>query len=881
MQILSDKKKINATIVIVLMVTSAALMLAQSPIKPAEAQLSATQQTVSVPAGVTPNRTCATVSCLSFRPNPIGLGQQLLINVWVSPSVQTQRKILSEVTGSIKVTIQKPDGSNDVITMPNTQSECSSWWVYIPAAVGTYKLKMDFAGTFFPEGQWLNGYIVTNTSGTWLTSAYYGPSSTDWQTLTVQQDYVYSWPPTPLPTDYWSRPASMNNRDWWPILGNYPGTGYQGGGPIWDALYPNTNPDYSTNYAFTPWVQAPNTAHVVWKRQGALAGLTGGPAGQYGMTSSPGNPSVVYQGRCYQSVTKANGTSYAQCYDLRTGQVYYEIQGAYTPNTIAYIPPTGVAVGTQAAIGASGTWSVELIYLSGSILAKINPWTGAMTMNVSIAPLSGSRVVQAAGGGAFYNQIGGYVLSVQDLGASAASKPGGRYRLVNWTTAGTTSNLASRILSNVSCAWPIGIGVGGFIVNTASNGGSITADFSSGIAAFVGKDENTASGLMEETNVSAYSLVTGQQLWGPVTVEEPTYSPMAVVSDHGKVAFLTMAGDFIAYDLATGHQAWRSPQMDYPWSTRSFGAYAIASAYGMFYRFSYDGVYAFDWETGKIVWHYKGLAYASFESPYIDNGTEVYSFNSGGIIADGKMFIVNSEHTPTWPLTRGWSLNCINITTGELVWKVKNPMDPGAVADGYLTTSNGWDGYQYIFGKGLSTTTVTAPDVAVPLGTALTIKGTVLDESPAQPGTPCVSKDSMTLQMEYLHLQQPISGLWGNQTVTGVPVALSAIGSDGAVYNIGTTTTNGYYGTFAMAWTPTKQDTYTIMANFAGDDSYGSSGAATAVTVGPAPPTNDNNTNNQPINTVDNTPILYAIAGVGVAMILAIAVAAVLIMRKR
>ena len=111
----------------------------------------------------------------------------------------------------------------------------------------------------------------------------------------------------------------------------------------------------------------------------------------------------------------------------------------------------------------------------------------------------------------------------------------------------------------------------------------------------------------------------------------------------------------------------------------------------------------------------------------------------------------------------------------------------------------------------------------------MVIKGTVLDQSPAQPGTPCVSKDSMTTQMEYLHMQCPIDGIWGNETITGVPVTLTAIDSNGTVIDFGTTTTNGYYGTFSMAWTPPNEDTYQIIATFAGDESYGSSAAATAV----------------------------------------------------
>ena len=80
-------------------------------------------------------------------------------------------------------------------------------------------------------------------------------------------------------------------------------------------------------------------------------------------------------------------------------------------------------------------------------------------------------------------------------------------------------------------------------------------------------------------------------------------------------------------------------------------------------------------------------------------------------------------------------------------------MTYGGIADGYLTAANDWDGTMYVFGKGLSATTVTAPNVVMPQGNGIVIEGTVLDQSPAQPNTPCVSKDSMQTQMEYLHLQ--------------------------------------------------------------------------------------------------------------------------------
>ena len=209
---------------------------------------------------------------------------------------------------------------------------------------------------------------------------------------------------------------------------------------------------------------------------------------------------------------------------------------------------------------------------------------------------------------------------------------------------------------------------------------------------------------------------------------------------------------------------------------------------------------------------------------------------------------------------------------------MKNPMTPGAIADGYLTASNPYDGYMYVFGKGPTATTVTAPDVAVPLGTAFTIKGTVLDQSPGQPGTPCVSKDSMTTQMEYLHLQMPIDGLWHNESIIGVPVSLTALDADYNAIDIGTATTNGYGGNFGMAWTPTKEGTYTIYASFAGDDSYGSSDAYTTMHVGPAPEPIEIPPAAQPIDYT--MTIVYAAIAIIIAVVIAVA-AAVLLLRKR
>jgi outer membrane protein assembly factor BamB len=317
--------------------------------------------------------------------------------------------------------------------------------------------------------------------------------------------------------------------------------------------------------------------------------------------------------------------------------------------------------------------------------------------------------------------------------------------------------------------------------------------------------------------------------------------------------------------------------MDYPWDAAGFGGYSVQSAYGLLYRQAYSGIYAFDWDTGKIVWKYEAPS-DPYETPYVnEDGDPQYSWNIGANIADGKMYAYNTEHSATVPITRGWKFHCINATTGEKIWTVaipgaasKHNPDVGPIHDGYVQLFSS-DGYFYWFGKGKSATTVTAPDTSVPLGTALLIKGTVLDQSPAQPNTPCVSTDSVAAWMEHIHIQRDLPN-----DLTGVPVTLTAIGSDGSVTSIGTTTTNAYYGTFNMPWTPPKQDTYEIVASFAGDASYGSSSAATAVTVGPAPTT--------PAGVEFPEPADYTmlVVGMGVAIIIAVViVGAILYLKKK
>jgi hypothetical protein len=417
--------------------------------------------------------------------------------------------------------------------------------------------------------------------------------------------------------------------------------------------------------------------------------------------------------------------------------------------------------------------------------------------------------------------------------------------------AGTTTNFTARIMSNKT--YPF-----------SSIG---TADYDSMIAVTTQGITPAGAGISTDARIMAASLTTGQLLWNVTSnVGYGIFSGSTACADHGKYAIRFNDGYWICWDLNSGNKLWQSELSSWPWGI--WGAYNVASAYGFLYYMQYDGIIAYDWDTGKVAWQYSA-GDAGFETPY---GT--WPFFTNALIADGKVYSANGEHSPTSPLPRGWKLHCINATTGEGIWNITGGGAPGAMADGYITFDDRYDGHMYVFGKGKSAITTTASPKTIANGAQVLIEGTILDQSPAQPGTPCISKQSMSTYMEFLHMQKPIPN---GYVVTGVPVSLLAIDETGAVTNIGTVTSD-VSGTFKAAWTPPNEGLYTITANFAGDDSYGSSWAETGISVGAAEKTIEIPESTPP---TDITQIYYGIAAATIAIIIAIAIVGVLLLRKR
>jgi hypothetical protein len=148
---------------------------------------------------------------------------------------------------------------------------------------------------------------------------------------------------------------------------------------------------------------------------------------------------------------------------------------------------------------------------------------------------------------------------------------------------------------------------------------------------------------------------------------------------------------------------------------------------------------------------------------------------------------------------------------------------------------NGYDNQIYCYSKGPSAIDVSAsPKVSVQ-GSSVLIEGMVTDESPGTKetlltarfpnGVPAISDEDQSNWMEYLYQQQPKP-----TDAVGVQVHLTAVDPNGNTQDIGNATSDAM-GLYKIMWTPPVPGAYTIVATFAGSDSYYSSSAETALGV--------------------------------------------------
>jgi hypothetical protein len=126
--------------------------------------------------------------------------------------------------------------------------------------------------------------------------------------------------------------------------------------------------------------------------------------------------------------------------------------------------------------------------------------------------------------------------------------------------------------------------------------------------------------------------------------------------------------------------------------------------------------------------------------------------------------------------------------------------------------------------------------------------------------------------MEYVYMQQPLP-----TNVIGVPVTIDVIDANNNYRNIATITTDAF-GTYSYMWTPDIPGKYTVIATFAGSESYWPSYDETAFGVMESPEPTVAPT--QPPSSLADQYLLPATGGI-IAAIAIVGLLLFLLLRKR
>ena len=718
---------------------------------------------------------------ITASPNPIGVNQKLSVTSIMPNVPPAQYPLDSPRYGyweNMTLNVWKPDGSTESLGPYRTAEAGTGWAPYTPTMVGNYTFQWVFPGQTIMVGP--------------RKGDYYKPSISAKFTVTVQQAQIVPLPQQPIPTDYWQTPIYGENKGWSIIAGNWlAGQNYA----------PNTD-------GANPYAQAPDSSHILWMKQlmfGGIASAETGPNSAYSgrRPSEKLTPPLIIDGRLYYNEPTFIGTygtaayNGFSCVDLFTGQV----QWTTSPNEGQYIT-TGQVFYHYSTSQESVTqylWNT-----AGSEWQMYDAWNGRWILNIT-GVKSGSNMfgphgeilrytINSNGTMSMWNSTKVLLTRIRAIGVAIDWTPvQGVYNYSDgyqWTTpitkvAGTPS--ISVLAPNLI------LGSNTFTLLDSQNKTTI-------IRQDVGYDLTNAPqtiSLMWAQNHTVFDSGDG-------------------IVSYSNGIYIWFAREKLTWygvDAKTGNQLWEAQPFDTAFSMYSGRGDKTVIANGAIYNTGYDGmVRALNLTTGKLIWQWF-TGSAGLDSPY--GGWALQGGYTGPRFADGKVLVINGEHTPMASPWEGGKVYAIDGITGKEVWSISGTQAEAAasaVAFGNFVYLNGYDGTLYDFGKGKSATTVSAPQVAVPIGTKVLFTGTVTDQSPAQPNTPAVSDDSMTSWMQYLHMQKPIP-----TNATGVQVTLTAIDPNGNFQTIGTTTSD-IGSSYGIEWNPPVEGKYHVTATFAGTE---------------------------------------------------------------
>jgi hypothetical protein len=841
----------------------------------------------------TRNNTEKTYAFVGAAPNPVQVGTRVLLHYGIS--YQGGSATITVWQG-MTINIVTPENKNETICCQPTDSTGASSLYYVPTMVGNYTLQ-----SFFPEQRAPSTNAGIPANITMLASI------SEPLTLVVQEEPLATWPGVPVPDEYWTRPINAQLYQWTPIGGDW---------LEHKAFFASTEAPFNEF--------APESAHVLWTKPYAAGGLLAGGAdisspseqttneidyGYFGYETGAAyndqflNSIIISGVLFYNRYENRGGTNIEQevvAVDLHTGVQLWDKPligktGITTGATVAAANVTWEGQSTQypngiprrLAFGQTFMWASYnlmgayglLWTTSGTTWMAFDAYSGRWIYTITNVPSgttirgengellrfvinqaqgtmglwNSSALVSLAGSwdphGNVYNASG--VTSSGELAAGPARAwmwnvtipkglPGsvqaiklgdkvfglsvGLYTVSSWELS-LKKGQEGQVIQNTNWAAPTSWAE----ANRTSSIRINAVDLDYNVFVVVNCDAREQWG---------FSTDTGQKIWGPTEPQnylEMYQEAMAFSTRDGRLLLGTSSGIIQCRNITTGELIWTHAVID-PFHTNYVG----------------------------VNWPLRAPA---------------------AIVVDGKLYGGYGEHSPNQPLPVAGPFFCLNLTTGDEIWSqymccCSYSYTP-LIGDSIIAALNVYDNQIYAIGKGPSVMTVEAPMTSNELGKSLVIRGTVMDGAPGlkdaalavrfPKGVAAVSDASMSEWMRYVFMQFPRP-----TNTTGVEVNVYVVDSNNNYRLIGSTTSDDT-GDFSLTWKPDVPGNYTVIASFDGSNSYYPSFAKSSFVVDePVTP----QTTEQP-QTVALPPFEVYIAAATVAIIVAIAVATVLIIKKK
>ncbi|MCW4015909.1 MAG: hypothetical protein NWF06_06020 [Candidatus Bathyarchaeota archaeon] len=773
---------------------------------------------------------------LSISPSPTGVDQTVFLIFWLHGAPPTASGIGGDRWHDMTITINTPSGNTETLDGLTTDATGSGYTMYTPTEIGEYEFILDYPGQVLSLYNPYNG--VAGSDSDYIGDNFLPSTTTVY--LTVQEDPIEAIADYPLPTEYWTRPIEGQNTAW-ASIGSHWLRGAQVG----------SNMDF--------WQQvgdAPDSAHIMWTYEMEFGGVVGGVTEIYGVGFYSGG---AYEGRLTNSMI-ISGKLYFQlpqnhvggsrgigagfvCIDLQTGETEWinEDMGIATSTMKAQL--YNYESMNQHGVVGGVIWEV-----SGTTWIGYDAWTGNNIYNLTNVP-SGYEVYTDNGEIVRYvidgenNWLALWNNTCEQQGLHGATGTGSS--AYQWRPVGKEVDMSNAYSWNVTIPDLPGL-ASPSIIDVIPGDLILGMSTSSSFRDFLAADYTTVWALSDRDDGTR-----GQLLWiqdypapeGDVSRVIPTASQIDTVN---RVFVMNDKETFAwwGYSIDTGDLVWGpvvATETAFSYYGGGYGAGQVGTmAYGNLYIQNYGGEIAcINCANGNIEWVYDDTN-SGVETPWGNYPTFIAA------IADGKVYVFNNEHSPNYPLYKGEAMRCVDAYTGDEIWKLTSwvgqsgggGVSTSALADGFLVYYNYYDNQVYCIGKGPSQTTVSAPNVGVSLGSSVLISGTVIDTASGTEqteqagrfpnGVPAVSDESMSAWMEYVYMQKPCP-----TNVNGVEVTLDAIDPNGNYISIGTVRSDAS-GLYSCQWTPEIEGKYTIIATFAGSNSYWGSYAETAIAVDPA-----------------------------------------------